>query len=74
MITNLKKVFLRLQKVNLKLNPKKCVLFGKEIKYLGRIISASNMTTEKIAVKDWSISRSKKHLRSNFSRVLFLLS
>jgi len=45
MITNLKKIFLRLQKVNLKLNPKKCVLFGKEIKYLD-IISASNMTTE----------------------------
>lgn len=30
---NLKIVFLRLRKVNLKLNPKKCVLFGKEVKY-----------------------------------------
>jgi len=31
-ITNLKKVFLCLRKVNLKLNPKKCVLFGKKNK------------------------------------------
>jgi len=45
-MTNLKKIFFVL-KANSKLNPKKCVLFGKEKKYLGRIILASNMTTEK---------------------------
>jgi len=39
-LMNLKEVFFRLQEINLKLNSKKCVLFGKEIKYLGHVISA----------------------------------
>ena len=57
MIENLRKVFLRLRSANLKLNPKKCSLFGREVKYLGHIVSEQGITTdlEKIsAVKNCS--------------------
>jgi len=56
MVKNLIKVFLRLRAANLKINPKKCVLFSKSVKYLGHVISAGGGVTtdpEKIvAVRD----------------------
>ncbi|GBO08307.1 Retrovirus-related Pol polyprotein from transposon 17.6 [Araneus ventricosus] len=55
-LNNLRKVFQRLQKVNLKLCPKKCKFFQKEVTYLGHVISAEGVKTdpEKIkAVVDW---------------------
>ncbi|GBM00287.1 Retrovirus-related Pol polyprotein from transposon 297 [Araneus ventricosus] len=39
-LNNLREVFQRLQKANLKLSPKKCRFFQKEVTYLGHIISA----------------------------------
>jgi len=67
MLNNLKKVFLRIRSANLKINPEKCVLFEKHVKYLGHIISLEGVTTdpEKIAaVKEWPIPHTKKQLRS----------
>lgn len=67
MLENLKIVFLRLREANLKINPKKCVLFQRSVKYLGHVISAEGVTTdpEKIAaVRDWPVPHTKKQLRS----------
>jgi len=67
MIQNLKKVLSRLREVNLKVNPKKCILFSQKVKYLGHIISSEGISTdsEKInAVNNWPIPKNKKHLRS----------
>lgn len=67
MLKNLKLVFQRLKLANLKVNPKKCVFFGKKIKYLGHVISAEGVSTdpEKItAVKNWPVPHNKKQLRS----------
>ncbi|GBM62391.1 Transposon Ty3-I Gag-Pol polyprotein [Araneus ventricosus] len=55
-LNNLRKVFQRLQKANLKLSPRKCRFFQKEVTYLGHIISAEGVKTDpgKIkAVVDW---------------------
>ncbi|GBN06476.1 Retrovirus-related Pol polyprotein from transposon 297 [Araneus ventricosus] len=55
-LNNFRKVFQRLQNANLKLNPKKCRFFQKEIVYLGHVISEEGVKTdpEKIkAVVDW---------------------
>jgi len=38
MLENLREVFLRLRGANLKINPKKCSLFSRKVKYLGHII------------------------------------
>lgn len=67
MLENLKIVFTRLRKANLKINPKKCALFQRSVKYLRHIISAEGVTTdpEKIAaVRDWPTPHTKKQLHS----------
>ncbi|GBM40902.1 Retrovirus-related Pol polyprotein from transposon 297 [Araneus ventricosus] len=64
---NLRKVFQRLQKANLKLSPKKCRFFQKEVTYLGHVISAKGVKTdpEKIkAVVDWPRPETVHYLRS----------
>jgi len=74
MLNNLKMVFLRIRSVNLRINPEKCVLFEKHVKYLGHIVSSKGVTTdpEKIAaVREWPIQHTKKQLRSFLG---FLLS
>ncbi|GBO07184.1 Retrovirus-related Pol polyprotein from transposon 297 [Araneus ventricosus] len=66
-LNNLRKVFQRLQKANLKLNPKKCRFFHKEVAYLGHVISAEGVKTdpEKIkAVVDWPRLDKMHDLRS----------
>jgi len=45
-LDNLRKVFLRLREGHLKLNPEKCQLFRKEVRYLGHIVSSSGVTTD----------------------------
>jgi len=67
MLNNFKTIFLRIRSVNLRINPEKCVLFGKHVKYLGHIVSSKGVTTdpEKIAaVREWPIQHTKKQLRS----------
>ncbi|GBL81222.1 Transposon Ty3-I Gag-Pol polyprotein [Araneus ventricosus] len=59
--------FKRLQKANLKLSPKKCRFFRKEVSYLGHIISADGVKTdpEKTkAVVDWPRPETVHDLRS----------
>ncbi|GBM01726.1 Retrovirus-related Pol polyprotein from transposon 297 [Araneus ventricosus] len=66
-IKNLRKVFQRLQKANLKLSLKKCRFFQKEVTYLGHIISAEGVKTDlgKIkAVVDWPRPETVHDLRS----------
>ncbi|GBN80517.1 Retrovirus-related Pol polyprotein from transposon 17.6 [Araneus ventricosus] len=63
----LRKVFQRLQKANIKLSPKKCMFFQKEVTYLGHVISAEGVKTdpEKIkAVVDWLRPETIHDLRS----------
>jgi len=67
MLSRLEQVFARLRSANLKLNPKKCSFFKKEIRYLGHVVSREGIKTdpEKIsAVRDWPIPRTKKQVRS----------
>ena len=55
-IVRLRTLFDRLQASGLKLNPKKCSLFKKEVEYLGHVISINGVRTDpkKIsAMQDW---------------------
>ncbi|GBM70955.1 Retrovirus-related Pol polyprotein from transposon 297 [Araneus ventricosus] len=66
-LNNIRKVFQKLQKANLKLSPKKCRFFRKEVSYLGHIISADGVKTdpEKTkAVVDWPRPETVHYLRS----------
>ncbi|GBM48169.1 Retrovirus-related Pol polyprotein from transposon 17.6 [Araneus ventricosus] len=50
-LNKLRKVFQRLQKGNVKLNPKKCRFFQKEVAYLGDVISAEGVKTDPERIK-----------------------
>jgi hypothetical protein len=55
-LLNLQKVFQQFQEACLKLNPKKCQLFQKEIWHLGHIVSPEGITTDPEkpkAVQEW---------------------
>ena len=45
-ISNLHKVFERLKKAKLKLSPKKCILFQREVKYLGHMVSEQGISPD----------------------------
>jgi len=64
MMENLRKVF---RSANLKLNPKKCSLFGTEVKYFGHVVSEQGITTDPetiSAVRNWPVPQNRKQLRS----------
>jgi len=66
-LENLKLVFERIRKANLKLNPDKCELFQTKVKFLGHIVSSEGISTdpEKVeAVKEWPIPAKIKQVRS----------
>ncbi|GBL77859.1 Retrovirus-related Pol polyprotein from transposon 297, partial [Araneus ventricosus] len=66
-LNNIRKVFQRLQKANLKLSPKKCRFFRKEVSYLGHIISADGVKTDPektTAVVDWPRPETVHDVRS----------
>ncbi|GBM54305.1 Retrovirus-related Pol polyprotein from transposon 297 [Araneus ventricosus] len=66
-LNNIRKVFQRLQKANLKLSPKKCRFFRKEVSYLGHIFSADGVKTDpekSKAVVDWPRPETVQDLRS----------
>lgn len=61
--SNLELVFERLRNANLKLNPKKCHLFQKEVTFLGHTISENGVGTspDKIqAMKNWPTPKTAK--------------
>lgn len=66
-LQRLEHVWQRFEDANLKLKPSKCLLFQKEIKFLGHLVSESGVQTdpEKVkAVKEWPVPKSTKQVRS----------
>lgn len=66
-IQRLANIFTRLREANLKLKPSKCILFQKQVKFLGHIVSSEGIQTdsEKIfAVKNWPVAKNEKQIRS----------
>ncbi len=66
-IDNLKQVFQRLREAKLKLSPKKCSLFQKEVRFLGHVISRQGITTDPgkvMTVQSWPQPTSVKELSS----------
>lgn len=66
-IKNLEEVMQRLRDANLKLNPKKCELFRKEVTFLGHVVSEEGVATnsEKIkTVQTWPVPNTIKQVRS----------
>ncbi|GBM88740.1 Retrovirus-related Pol polyprotein from transposon 297 [Araneus ventricosus] len=66
-LNNIRKVFQRLQKTNLKLSPEKCEFFRKEVSYLGQRISLHGVKTDlkkTKAVVDWPPPETVHDLRS----------
>ncbi|GBM00012.1 Retrovirus-related Pol polyprotein from transposon 297 [Araneus ventricosus] len=66
-LNNICKVFQRLQKANLKLSPKKCRFFRKEVSYLGHVISADGVKTDQKKIKavvEWPRPETVHDLRS----------
>ena len=65
-IFNLRQVFSRLRAANLKLNPRKCVLFRANVLYLGHVVTQEGISTDpsKIeAVMHWPTPKTKQELR-----------
>jgi hypothetical protein len=65
-LLNLRKVFKRLREARLKLNPDKCQLFQKEVRYLGHIVSPDGITTdpEKLrAIREWPTLKNKHEIK-----------
>jgi RNase H-like domain found in reverse transcriptase/Reverse transcriptase (RNA-dependent DNA polymerase)/Integrase zinc binding domain/Integrase core domain/gag-polyprotein putative aspartyl protease len=66
-LRNLGEVFRKLGAANLKLSPKKCRLFKKEVKFLGHVVSVDGVGTdpEKTeAIRNWPAPEDKHQLRS----------
>ena len=66
-LDNMEVVLQRLRDANLKLKAKKCILFAKEVEYLGHVITSDGVHTDpkKIeAVRDWHPPRTVKQVRS----------
>ncbi|UYV75275.1 K02A2.6-like [Cordylochernes scorpioides] len=66
-LRNLQEVFDRFRANNLTLNPKKCQLFQKSVKFLGHIVSTEGIRTSEdkiFAIKNWPEPGDKHELRS----------
>ena len=66
-MANLREVFGRFRNHNLKMKPKKCVLFQEEVEYLGRLVSRHGVTLRPDLVKiirEWPVPTTKKQLQS----------
>jgi hypothetical protein len=66
-LLNLRKVFQQFREARLKLNPAKCQLLRKEVRYLGHTVSSEGITTdpEKLkVVREWPTPKNKHEIRS----------
>ena len=66
-LERLREVFERFRRAQLKLNPKKCHLFQKEVQYLGHVVSPNGIQTDPdkcASVRDWPVPADKMQLRS----------
>ncbi|XP_053378575.1 uncharacterized protein LOC128548173 [Mercenaria mercenaria] len=66
-LTSLDLIFTRMREANLKLSPEKCVLFQKQVGFLGHLISENGVATDpsKIEdVKNWRTPRNVREIRS----------
>lgn len=66
-LAHLHVIFTRIDKANLKLSPEKCVLFQKQVSFLGHLVSEDGVATDprKIEdVKNWRTPRSVREVRS----------
>lgn len=66
-VCHLEEVFQRLHQHGLKLQPKKCHLFQREVTYLGHIISEAGVATDPAktaAVRDWPVTMTVKEVKS----------
>ena len=69
-LQNLEIVFSKLKNANLKLNAKKCILFQKQVTFLGHTISENGVGTSQEKVKDvknWPTPKNAKEARSFIS-------
>ena len=66
-IARLELVFQRLSEANLKLKPSKCILFQRQVKFLGHMVSEEGVSTDPdktTSVRNWPTPRKAKEVRS----------
>ena len=66
-LQRLREVFVRMRNAGLKLSPKKCHLFRREVQFLGHVVSHKGVHTDPAkteAIDSWPVPRNKKELRS----------
>ena len=66
-IQNLSMIFDRIKSANLKLNPEKCTLFKKEVKFLGHVVNEDGVSTDPdktMVIREWSIPKNVTDVRS----------
>lgn len=66
-VANLSKVFERINSANLKLNPKKCILFQKEVKFLGHVVNEDGVSTDPDktqVIREWVVPKNVTEVRS----------
>ena len=64
-IRNLKEALVRFRKYSLKLKPKKCQLFQREVEFLGKLVSAEGIKiapSKALAVQQWNEPTNRKEL------------
>ena len=67
MVKNLQLVFRKLESAGLKLNPRKCDIFQRQVSYLGHTVSAQGVSTDPAKVEEvtqWPQPQNKKEVRS----------
>lgn len=67
MIKNLSLIFERLQEAGLKLKPRKCKLFAKEVEFLGHVISEAGIKTDPSKtsrIEMWRTPKNVKEVRA----------
>ncbi|CAK1579090.1 unnamed protein product [Parnassius mnemosyne] len=61
-LQNLERVLMKIQSANLKLSPKKCSLFKRQVSFLGYVVSEEGIRTDPekiVAVEEWPVPKDK---------------